>query len=128
MSKQKSVNTITAKLLTECLEIHSERHVRYGPSEINFADIAKIATRVSLQCKKFTALDVVTVMLATKEARYKHQYKLWQDFLEEDDNDLDEDEGEEAEVYSEKVLHDSLIDWINYLAIMENVRILTQNT
>lgn len=130
--KKPRSTTIVAEILSECLEIHAERHIQYGPSENNFADTAEIATRLSLDGKKITLLDVATFMVAIKEARYKYQYKLWQDFLlaadEEDleDDDLNEDELAVAHNHDEKVLHDSLIDWINYLAIMENIRILTK--
>lgn len=73
---------------------------------VNFTDIAAIATRLS--GKQYTALDVAMCMVATKEARYK--YALTHTDMKD----------------QHKVIHDSLVDWINYIAIMENVRILMQ--
>lgn len=112
-SKQPIVNTIPAEILQECLEIHCMRHKQYGHSEDNFTHIANIASRLSLGGDEYNALDIAILMVAIKEARYKYQYQL---------------QNKAPEEYDEKVLHDSLIDWINYIAIMENVRIKTQTT
>ncbi|KKL88201.1 hypothetical protein LCGC14_1927090 [marine sediment metagenome] len=98
---------IVSDILNECIEVHEERNKQYGGSYSNFTDIACIATMMSVQDKIFTPVDVAVCMIATKEARYK--YALNHPDMKNRD----------------KVIHDSLIDWINYTAILENVRILT---
>jgi len=100
MCKHKARETIVAGILRKCLKIHEERDGQYGPSEDNFTDIASIATRLSLSGTLFTALDIAVCMVATKEARYK--YALSHPNMEE----------------QSKVIHDCLVDWINYLSLI----------
>ncbi len=89
---------VVVQILNECLRIHKERHAQYGFCHDNFDSIAETATRLTHKHKVITALDIAVVMVATKEARYKFQCE----------NGLDR--------------HDSLVDWINYIAIMESMR------
>ncbi|KKM72798.1 hypothetical protein LCGC14_1416890 [marine sediment metagenome] len=107
MCNQKVRDTIVGGILRKCIKIHEERDIQYGPSEDNFTEIAYVTTRLSLSGKTFTALDIAVCMIATKEARYKYA--------------LNHPEMENQN----KVVYDCLIDWINYIAIMENVRALT---
>jgi len=100
-------DTIVGGILRKCLKIHEERDGQYGPSEDAFTNTASVATRLSLSSKTFTTLDIAVCMVATKEARYK--YALRHTNMKN----------------HSKVVHDCLVDWINYIAIMENVRILT---
>ena len=89
---------VVVQILEECLSIHKKRHKQYGFCHDNFAAIAEAATKLSHTEHQFTALDIAIVMVSTKEARYNFQQK----------HGLD--------------VHDSLIDWINYIAIMESLR------
>ncbi len=91
-------NTVVTQILEECLRIHTERHQQYGHFKPNLTKIAENATRLSLKGRTYTALEVATVMVAVKETRYKFQHEHGVD------------------------VHDSLIDWINYIAIMESLR------
>ena len=99
-------DTVTL-ILEECISVHIERDIQYGGSYDNFTEIAIIATKLATSesdPRFFTALDVADCMIATKEARYK--YALNHSDMKNHD----------------KVVHDSLIDWINYIAIKENIR------
>ncbi len=98
---------IVSDILKECIKVHEERDLQYGGSYGNFTDIACIATMMSRN-KQFTPVDIAVCMVSTKEARYK--YALNHPDMKNRD----------------KVIHDSLVDWINYTAIMENIRILTK--
>ena len=100
--------TEVTKLLTECLRIHAERHAEYGPSEKQFVDVADLASALSPDGKKYCALDVAVLMIAIKEVRYKRFAKK----LNSADCTTADAEG----------VRDSVVDLINYIAIMENVR------
>ncbi len=107
-NKKRTEPDIVADILKECAKIHEVRDIQYGGSYENFTDVAAIASRLSLSGIRFNALDIAVCMVAIKEARYK--YALNHPKMKN----------------HAKVVHDSLVDWINYIAIMENVRILTQ--
>ena len=102
------IDTITSEILESCLNIHAQRGLHYGDIAENFTDIADIATRLFSEGIIITPVDIAIVMIATKEARYKYAaaHPLMPD--------------------RKKVMRDSLIDWINYIAIMENLRILSE--
>ncbi len=102
----KNKRDIVSDILKKCIKVHEERDKQYGGSYSNFTDIAHIATMMSLD-KQFTSVDIAVCMVSTKEARYK--YALNHPNMKD----------------RYKVIHDSLVDWINYTAIMENVRILS---
>ncbi len=101
--------TITAEILQECLDIHKDRDKQYGSSEKSFKEIADIANSLLMEEGSRTATDIAICMIATKLHRYQFAIQ---------NTDLPN---------REKVIHDSLIDCINYLAIMENIRINRNN-
>jgi len=105
MNNQNKPVDIVSDILKECIKVHEERDTQYGSSYGNFTNIANIMTRLS--DKNYIPMDVAICMVATKEARYKHALT------------------HSNMANHKKVLHDSLIDWINYIAIMENIRILS---
>lgn len=67
-------------ILRQCADIADDREPKYGDAVKNMEDIADRANRRFGM--NVTALDVVQIMLATKEAREAHQHQ--------EDNILDE--------------------------------------
>jgi len=104
----KSEDAIPAQLLKECLKIYEKRGAQYGDSAKNFSKTAHIVNSISPNKNGYSAMDVVVVMVAVKFARYKYQYQLWKSGFES---------------FDEKVLHDSIVDAINYLCLLEDIRV-----
>lgn len=96
--------TIPAEILTSCLEIHKARDKQYGSSEKSFSDIVRIMNR-SARALRVDVSDVALFNIATKEARYFYMIA-------------------HPEIPDcEAIIRDTVIDWINYIAIMENIRL-----
>ena len=112
MSSNKNSVVFVDNILKECTRVHLERDKQYGDSFKNFTEIAEIASRIfqTVDLAFYNSLDIAIIMVAVKEARYKYAVN----HLTEITN-------------GEKVIHDSLIDWITYIAIMENIRLRLQS-
>jgi len=93
--------TEVSEILRRCQEVHEQRHMQYGESVTALSAVASIARRLSPNGTQFTPLDVAVCMVATKEARYRHILK--------------------SAGPNHAVLLDSLVDWINYIAIMHHI-------
>lgn len=113
MSSNKNSVDFVDNILKKCAQVHLERDKQYGDSFRNFTEIAKIASRIFPDVGDYPAyynpLDIAIIMVAVKEARYRYAVSHLTGITN-----------------GEKVIHDSLIDWITYIAIMENIRLRLQ--
>ena len=108
-----STNHEVGDILNRCLQVHGERDTQYGGSYQSFERVAAVANRLldrdDRSENRITPLDYAACMVATKEVRYMRKLQLMGNSKE-----------------ASEVMIDSLVDWINYIAIMHHVAMVIQ--